>query len=72
MDIDVGSLVASFAVSSVGFVLFMYGKKMSRIPHLAIGLVLLIYPYFIPSVLPMLGIAAALVGLLWFAVKRGF
>jgi hypothetical protein len=72
MDIDVGSLVASFAVSSVGFVLFMYGKKMSRIPHVAIGLVLLIYPYFIPSVLPMLAIATVLLVLLWFAVKRGF
>jgi hypothetical protein len=72
MNIDVNSLIASFIVSSVGFVLFMYGKKMSRAPHLGIGLVLLIYPYFISSVLPMLAIAIVLLALLWFAVNRGF
>jgi hypothetical protein len=72
MDFDVSSLIASFVVSSVGFVLFMYGKRMSRAPHLVIGLVLLIYPYFIAAVLPMFGVALVLVALLWFAVKRGF
>lgn len=72
MNFDVSSLVASFVVSSVGFVLFIYGKRMSRIPHVAIGLVLLIYPYFISSVLPMLAIALVLVALLWLAVQRGF
>ena len=72
MDIDVGYLVASFIVSSVGFVLFFYGKRMSRPPHLIIGLVLMIYTWFVPSVLLMLGIGVLLVGLLWFAVQRGF
>ncbi|HWA74284.1 MAG TPA: hypothetical protein VG937_18195 [Polyangiaceae bacterium] len=72
MNFDVSSLVASFVVSSVGFVLFIYGKRMSRAPHLLIGLVLLIYPYFIAGVLPMLGIALVLLVLLWFAVNRGF
>jgi predicted cobalt transporter CbtA len=72
MDFDVNSLIASFVVSSVGFVLFIYGKRMSRAPHLVVGLVLLIYPYFIGAVLPMFGIALVLVTLLWFAVKRGF
>jgi len=72
MDFDVNSLLASFVVSSVGFVLFVYGKRMSRAPHLLVGLVLLIYPYFVGAVLPMFGIAAVLLGLLWFVVKRGF
>lgn len=72
MDFDVNSLIAAFVVSSVGFVLFMYGKRMSRAPHLLVGLVLLVYPYFVSAVLPMLGIAALLLGLLWLAVKRGF
>jgi hypothetical protein len=72
MNFDPSSLVASFVVSSIGFVLFMYGKKMSRWPQLAIGLVLLIFPYFISSVLPMLAIAAALLAFMWFALKRGY
>jgi hypothetical protein len=72
MNFDPSSLVASFFVSSIGFVLFMYGKKMSRLPQLAVGLVLMVYPYFISSVLPMLAVAVVLLGLMWFALKRGF
>jgi hypothetical protein len=72
MDLDAGSLAASFVVSSIGFVLFMYGKKMSRLPQLAFGLVLMIYPYFISSVPAMLAVAVALLALMWFALKRGF
>ena len=72
MNFDPSSLVASFVVSSIGFVLFMYGKKMRRLPQLAVGLVLLIFPYFISSVLAMLAIAAVLLALMWLALKRGY
>jgi len=72
MNFDPSSLVASFVVSSIGFVLFMYGKKMSRLPQLAFGLVLMIYPYFISAVLPMLAVAVVLLALMWFALKRGY
>jgi hypothetical protein len=71
MDFDAGSLIASMVVSSVGFVLFMYGRKMGRAPHIVFGLALLIYPYFVPGVFLMLGIAVILCGLLWFLVQRG-
>jgi hypothetical protein len=36
------------------------------------GLVLLVYPYFVPSFLIMLLIAAVIVGALWFAVRLGW
>jgi hypothetical protein len=72
MNFDASSLIASFVVSSVGFVLFVYGKRMSRFPQLGVGLLLLIYPYFVSSVPLMLGIALVLVALLWLAVKRGY
>jgi hypothetical protein len=71
MDLNVGSLLASMLVSSVGFVLFMYGRKMGRPPHIVFGLALLVYPYFVPGVILMLGIAVILCGLLWFLVQRG-
>lgn len=71
MNLDPSSLIASFVVSSIGFVLFMYGRKMSRFPQVAVGLVLLVYPYFIPSVLPMLAVAVALLALMWLALSRG-
>lgn len=71
MDLDASSIVAGFVVSGVGFVLFNYGRKMARLPHVVVGLVLLVFPYFVPSVLVMFGIAALLCGLLYVAVQRG-
>jgi hypothetical protein len=71
MDFDVGSLFASMLVSSIGFVLLVYGRKMGRPPHVLFGIVLLIFPYFVPTVLAMLGIAFVLCMLLWILVQRG-
>jgi len=71
MNLDANSLLASLLVSSIGFVLFVYGKRQRRVPQLAVGLILLIYPYFVTGVLAMFAIAAALLLLLWFALKQG-
>jgi hypothetical protein len=72
LDIDAASLIAGLFVSSVGFVLFSYGKKMSRPPQMAGGLVLMVFPYFVPGVLWMLAIGAVLCALIWVAVQRGY
>jgi hypothetical protein len=72
MNLDASSLLTSLFISSVGFVLLTYGRKMNRPPHLLAGLVLLVYPYFIEGPLLMLVIAAALVGVLWLAVRFGW
>lgn len=60
------------AVSSLGFVLLTYGWKQRRLPQTMAGLAMMIYPYFVPAVIPMLLIAAALSGLLWLAVRLGW
>jgi hypothetical protein len=72
MSFDAGSLLASFFVGGVGFVLVVYGKKMSRIPHIAAGAVMLVYPYFIPTALLDMIIFAVLAGLLIAAVRLGY
>lgn len=72
MDLSAGSLIAGLFVSSVGFVFFSYGRKMSRPVHVVTGLILLVYPYFVPGVVLMLALGAALCGLNYFAVRRGF
>jgi hypothetical protein len=72
VNFDLSSLVCGLIVSSVGFVLFQYGRKMSRAPHVAAGLALLVFPYFVPGVLLMFGIAAVLCGLLLLAVRAGY
>lgn len=71
MDIDANSLLASFVPTSIGLVLFMYGKRQARAPHIVAGLVLMIYPYFVSNILLMFGIAAVLVLGLSLAVRRG-
>jgi len=72
MDFDPGSLLASLLVSSVGFVLLVYGRKMSRLPHGLAGLIMLLFPYFVPGVFPVLALGAVIGGALWFAVKLGW
>lgn len=71
MDIDANALLASFVPSSIGLVLLMYGKRQGRAPHMVVGLVLMIYPYFVSNILLMFGIAAVLVAGLSIAVRRG-
>ena len=68
---DGNSLLASVLVGSIGMGLFIYGKKQRRAPHMAIGIVLMVFPYLVPSVAWMFVIAAALVGLLWLAAYLG-
>jgi hypothetical protein len=71
MDLSFGSLMLSMTIGSVGMGLFLYGKKQTRIPHLVTGILLMAYPYFVPNLWLMAGIALALVAALWGAVKAG-
>ena len=64
-------LLSSVLIGSIGLGLFMYGKRQRRAPHLAVGIVLMVYTYFVPSISFMFAIAAALVGLLYFATYLG-
>lgn len=72
VSFDAGTLIAGFLVSGVGFVLFSYGKKMGRVPHVITGLVLMVFPYFVPGVLLMFGIAALLCAALYMATRAGY
>lgn len=71
MDIDTGSFVASLIVSAIGFVVFGYGKRQQRVPQVVVGLVLMGFPYLVPSVPVMAGIAAVLLAGLWLAIRLG-
>ncbi len=65
------ALLASVLLGSVGMGFFIYGKKQRRGPHLAVGVLLMVYPYFVSSVPIMLGIGAGLVGLLYLVSYLG-
>lgn len=68
---DGNAILLGFLISTVGFGFFLYGKKQQRIPQLAVGLTLMIFPYFVSNLLLMTGIAVALVALMWLALRMG-
>ena len=72
MDLfEPGPLFASLVIGAVGLGLFLYGKRQKRLPQMLAGLVLMVFPYFVPSVLWMVVIAVAIVGLTWIAARVG-
>jgi hypothetical protein len=72
LDFDPTLLMLSLIPSGAGFVLFTYGRKMGRLPHLIFGVLLMIYPYFTPTVATMVGVGLALVGALYLLVTLGW
>ena len=72
MSFDPTWLFLSLIPSGIGFVLFVYGKKQERLPHMLAGIVFSIYPYFTPTISSMIGIGVALGVGLWLAVRAGW
>lgn len=66
-----GVLMSGLVISMVGMGIFIYGKKMENMRSLGMGLALMIFPYFVHSVLLMWAIAAACVGGLYFWSRTG-
>jgi hypothetical protein len=54
------NLIGGFLFSGIGFVAFVYGKRMERWKPRAIGLVLMIYPFFAGTLWWLYGIGIAL------------
>jgi hypothetical protein len=72
MNLDATWVFLSLIPGGIGFVLFVYGKKQDRWPHLVTGLVLMVYPYFTTSVAALIGVGALICGALWYAVRAGW
>ena len=68
---DTSYLLVSLVVSSVGFVMLVYGKKQHRPVQLGGGLVLLLFPFFVHDGLWLGVIGAAICALVWGGVKAG-
>lgn len=51
MTLDWNFIVVSLAFSAVGFVYFSYGKKQAKIPMMLCGLSLMVYTYFVDSIM---------------------
>jgi hypothetical protein len=72
MDLDPNLLMLSLVPSGIGFVLFAYGRKQHRPPHLLCGLILLVYPYFAGSVLTLVGGSLVIGGGLYLMLRLGW
>ena len=72
MSFDPSWLFLSLIPSGVGFVLFVYGKKQQRWPHLVVGVAMTVYPYFATSVTSLVAVGVVLGVALWLAVRAGW
>ena len=71
MKLDANAILLSMLIGTVGFGFFLYGKKQRRIPQAAGGIVMMVYPYFVPDLLLMGAVAVVLVAAMWLAVRMG-
>ena len=68
-DVSASWLLLSLIPSAFGVVLFMYGRKQSRMPHLVAGVVLMVYP-MVATTVRSLVIGGLLIGAgLWYAIR---
>ncbi len=72
MNFDPTLLLLSLVPSGIGFVLFVYGKKQQRWPHMAAGIALSVFPYFVDTALEMMLGAAAIGAAFWWAIQQGW
>ena len=72
MSFDPTFLFLSLIPGGVGFVLFVYGKKQQRWPHMVAGLLFMVYPYFTSSLVSLVAGGAAIAFALWYAIRLGW
>jgi predicted membrane protein len=58
--VNAGVLLWGLLFSSIGLGFFLYGRKQRAVVPLVCGLVLMIYPYFIPNVIALVAIGVVL------------
>jgi hypothetical protein len=61
VDLNLNNILFGGFISLIGLALLMYGRKAVRVPHIVVGLVLMIYPYFVGSLLVEVAVAIVLV-----------
>ncbi len=72
MDFSASSLFLSLFTSAIGFALFTYGRKNTRLPQIFGGIALMVYPYFVASAVMSLLVGVAICAAVWIAVRMGY
>jgi len=58
-DFSAANLIGGFLFGSIGFVAFVYGKRMQLWKMMLVGLALMIFPYFVENMPILYGIGSA-------------
>jgi predicted membrane protein len=64
--VNAGVLLWGLLFSSIGLGFFLYGRKQRAVVPLVCGLVLMIYPYFVPNVIALVAIGVTLTAVPYF------
>ncbi len=65
-DLDPANLIAGLIFGSIGFVAFIYGKRMNLWKPMFCGIALMVYPYFVADTLALFAIGGIGTGALFF------
>lgn len=65
LDLSSGGLIAGMLVSTIGFGIFLYGKKATEFPQILTGLAMMGFPTFVHGAAAILAIGGGLVVGLW-------
>ncbi len=71
MSFEPTSLLISFLFGSLGFVGFVYGRRMSRLPHMVAGALLMSYPLVVGDPVILVAVGVIIVGLWAASVRMG-
>ncbi len=62
---NTANILASIIFGSIGFAAFVYGKKQSSLKPLVIGVILMVYPYFVENPIALYAAGVVLTVLLF-------
>jgi hypothetical protein len=72
MSLDPGWILLELVLGGIGFVLFTYGRKQARAPHLVAGILFMVFPFFVQGIAALV-IGGVILGVgLWSAVRLGW
>jgi hypothetical protein len=65
-NFDAANLIGGFIFGSVGFIAFIYGKRMNLWKPMFLGLALMVYPYFVTNEILLFAVGIIGSASLWF------
>ena len=72
LTLDPNALLLGLAASGAGLVLFVYGRKQQRLPQLFGGVALMVYPYFVSTVVALVVVGVLIGAAVWMATRLGW